>query len=84
MKQANTPEQIRAAFIERGQTITQWAAQHGYDRNKVYQVLGGQCKGKWGQGHEIAVLLGLKPAAHSRARKAAQLQGHGQVQEMRP
>lgn len=55
-----TPQQIRADFIKRGITITEWAREHGYPRNKVYQVLGGQCKAKWGQGHEIAAALGLK------------------------
>lgn len=55
-----TPQQIRADFVKRGITITDWSRQHGYPRNKVYQVLGGQCKAKWGQGHEIAVALGLK------------------------
>ena len=61
MKQnTRSPQQVRAEFIQRGVTITEWPLQHNYPRNKVYQVLGGQCKGKWGQGHEIAVKLGIK------------------------
>ena len=57
-----TPDERRALFVAQGQTVTQWAAAHGYPRNKVYQVLGGQLRAKWGEAHRIAVDLGIKPA----------------------
>ena len=63
MKQTTyTPEERRALFVAQGQTITEWADAHGYPRNKVYQVLGGQLRAKWGEAHRIAVDLGLKAA----------------------
>ncbi|MBN0252676.1 DNA-binding protein, partial [Pseudomonas aeruginosa] len=47
-------------FRQRGITITQWAAEHGYKRNAVYRVLNGFDKANYGQAHDIAVALGLK------------------------
>lgn len=55
-----TNAEIRAWFIERGITVTQWAAQHGFPRGQVYAVLNGRNKGSWGMGHRIAVTLGIK------------------------
>jgi gp16 family phage-associated protein len=60
-----TRDQIKAEFAERGVTITQWAAQNGYSRGCVYQVLNGFTRASWGQCHEIAVALGMKPAPES-------------------
>lgn len=65
-----TADQVKADFHLRGVTVTQWAEAHGYHFNDVYRVLNGQSKAKYGQGHEIAVKLGLKadlsrPAQHS-------------------
>ncbi len=58
-----TPEQIKSRFLSEGKTISDWAKAHGYKPQSVYFVLNGQCKARWGKGHEIAVKLGLKPAA---------------------
>ncbi len=58
-----TTDQIKQQFRQRGETITQWAQRHGYKRSAVYRVLNGQEKGFYGQAHEIAVKLGMKPAA---------------------
>lgn len=55
-----TADQVKAKFKREGMTFTQWAKQHGYDRHKVYLVLNGQNKALYGQGHEIAVALGIK------------------------
>ena len=62
MKQrvALTSDQVKQQFRQRGVTLTQWAAKHGYDRKAVYRVLNGADKGRYGQAHEIAVALGLK------------------------
>lgn len=57
-----TREQIKAEFAERGITFTQWAAEHGFRRQNVYQVLNGFTRASSGQSHQIAVALGMKPA----------------------
>jgi gp16 family phage-associated protein len=59
-KTALTPDQVRQRFRQRGQTLTQWAAERGYDRKAVYRVMAGQDKAHYGRAHEIAVALGLK------------------------
>ena len=56
-----TPDQIKLRFRQRGQTISQWARDHGYKANKVIRVLNGFDKGHYGKAHEIAVKLGMKP-----------------------
>jgi gp16 family phage-associated protein len=75
MKQrvALTSDQVKQRFRQRGLTLTQWAAEHGYNRKAVYRVLNGADKGRYGQAHEIAVKLGLKvpleePSTHDEAR----------------
>ena len=60
-----TAEQIKQQFRQRGETITAWAQRHGYKRSAVYRVLNGQEKGFYGQAHDIAVKLGMKPAGGS-------------------
>ncbi|MEI1048808.1 hypothetical protein VUS55_31510, partial [Pseudomonas aeruginosa] len=40
-QKALTPDQVKQRFRQRGITITQWAAEHGYKRNAVYRVLNG-------------------------------------------
>jgi gp16 family phage-associated protein len=59
-KTALTPDQIRQRFYQRGETLSQWAAERGYDRQAVYRVMGGRDRGNFGRAHEIAVALGLK------------------------
>jgi gp16 family phage-associated protein len=80
-KTALTPDQVRQQFRQRGETLTQWAAQRGYDRKAVYRVISGTDKAHFGRAHEIAVALGLKvpdeepstpaPARNMRKRVAA-------------
>lgn len=60
---ALTPKQVKQQFHDSGKTFTEWATENGYDRNEVYRVLNGQAKARYGKAHEIAVRLGLKPAA---------------------
>lgn len=55
-----TVAQIRNEFHRAGQTITQWAAAHGYPAYLVQQVLSGRSRCLRGKSHEIAVLLQLK------------------------
>lgn len=56
-----TPEQVKAKFRANGVTLSAWARQHGYSPRKVIRLLNGYEKGHFGQSHEIAVKLGLKP-----------------------
>ena len=60
-----TPEQVKQRFRQHGQTFSQWAREHGYHPQKVIRVLNGFDKGHYGQAHEIAVKLGLKPSPDS-------------------
>lgn len=55
-----TPNQVKARFQARGQTISAWARENGYRPQKVIRLLNGMEKGHYGQSHEIAVKLGLK------------------------
>lgn len=66
-----TPEQVKADFIARGITISQWARDQGYTPREVSLVLNGQVKGLYGKGHDIAVKLGLKEAPEPEPELAA-------------
>lgn len=59
-RKALTPDQVRQRLRQRGQTLTQWAREHGYDRKAVYRVIASVDKGHYGRAHDIAVDLGLK------------------------
>lgn len=59
-KKPKTAKQIKDEFARNGMTISEWANQNGYNRNRVYRILNGFDKGLYGEGHEIAVKLGLK------------------------
>ena len=57
------PEQlvlVKGSFDDRGESVAEWARLHGFSRHLVYAVLSGKCRAKRGQGHLIAVALGLK------------------------
>lgn len=53
-------ERVCADFVERGETVADWARAHGFEPPQVYAVLAGRNKGRFGRGHQIAVALGLK------------------------
>lgn len=57
-----TPEELKHNFNLRGITFRKWAEENGYPPIEVYKVINGLSKAKRGQGHEIAVKLGLKPS----------------------
>lgn len=63
MSKPLTPEQLKAKFEREGKTFSGWAEERGYTRQDVYRVVNGMVKAKRGKGHQIAVELGLKPAA---------------------
>lgn len=52
--------QVRAELDRAGMTVSEWARQHDINRWTVFEVLHGRNKGRWGEAHRAAVLLGLK------------------------
>lgn len=55
-----TPQEIRAEWLRKGQGQNAWARKHGFSPVTVSQVLNGTNKASRGDGHKIAVLLGIK------------------------
>lgn len=55
-----TPEQARAALDREGKSIADFCRQHELNRNLVSDLLNGRKKGKRGEAHRAAVLLGIK------------------------
>ncbi|MDD5297544.1 MAG: DNA-binding protein [Rhodocyclaceae bacterium] len=60
MSQLKTPEEVRADFERRGVNVSKWARDHGLTRQAVFDVINGKTKGKRGNAHKAAVLLGIK------------------------
>lgn len=58
-----TPAQRKKQFIDRGESVMDWARNHGFanDIVSVYRVLNGQSPARRGKHHQIAVKLGIKP-----------------------
>jgi gp16 family phage-associated protein len=55
-----TADQARESLSERGISIAEFARQNGLSYGTVYQVLSGLKKGRFGDAHRAAVLLGMK------------------------
>jgi gp16 family phage-associated protein len=55
-----TPQEARADLDKRGISIAAFAREHKLPDGIVYQVLSGKKKGRRGEAHRAAVLLGLK------------------------
>ncbi|MCP1773477.1 gp16 family phage-associated protein [Neisseria perflava] len=55
-----TIEKLKENFAKEGKTLAQWARENGYAPRDVYLIVGGQRKGNYGKGFEIARKLGLK------------------------
>ncbi|MDA7086524.1 DNA-binding protein [Pseudomonas sp. SA3-5] len=55
-----TPEQARAALDREGISIAEFCRTHDLNRNMVSDLLNGRKKGKRGEAHRAAVLLGIK------------------------
>ncbi|ARU88271.1 DNA-binding protein [Pseudomonas sp. M30-35] len=60
MHATRTPAQAKAWLDSLGITIKDFADNHGLDPATTYQVLAGTKKGKRGEAHKAAVLLGIK------------------------
>ncbi|MGH6624311.1 MAG: DNA-binding protein [Burkholderiaceae bacterium] len=59
-RKLKTPAQVRAEFARNGVAVTSWARANNVQGRVVFDVLSGKCKGQRGEGHKVAVLLGLK------------------------
>ena len=55
-----TPEQARAALDHKGISIAEFSRQYELNRNLVSDLLNGRKKGRRGEAHRAAVLLGIK------------------------
>ena len=58
--QLRTLEEANRWFSDYGVTVTQWAQEHGFKKEAVYAVLQGRNLGYRGDGHHIAIALGIK------------------------
>jgi len=55
-----TPEQARAELDRRGISIAEFSRIHELNKNLVSDLLNGRKKGRRGEAHRAAVLLGIK------------------------
>jgi gp16 family phage-associated protein len=55
-----TPEQARADLDRRGVSIAEFSRKYGLNKNLVSDLLNGRIKGRRGEAHRAAVLLGIK------------------------
>ena len=55
-----TAAQAKAWLEYQGKSVQEFAREHGVDPATTYQVLAGRKKGKRGEAHKVAVLLGMK------------------------
>jgi gp16 family phage-associated protein len=54
-----TPKQVKAAFINKGVNVSEWAKAHGFTSNGVYRVLNGKADGRRGESYRISVALDI-------------------------
>ena len=76
-----TPSEAREWLARHGVTISCWARSKGFRPSVVASLLAGRTRGQWGEAHQAAIRLGLRPApsadeAHPLASSEAELQ-HG-------
>ena len=55
--------QVKNEFLQAGRSVAEWARENRFNVNLVYGVLNGQRRAIRGQGHAIAVSLGIKRGA---------------------
>lgn len=53
-------QRTKDAFFDLGISVAEWAQTNNFNLQLVYRVLNGSCKASRGEGHKIAVALGLK------------------------
>lgn len=64
---ADERARAHAGFAQRGEKISSWSINRGFNPAMVHAVLRGDMKCRIGQAHQIAVELGLKPAPSTAA-----------------
>lgn len=78
-----TPEQARAVLDRKGISIAEFSRQNALNSNLVSDLLNGRKKGRRGEAHRAAVLLGIKdgtvpatvtPSALAQGRRREHLQ----------
>ncbi|MBY0236123.1 MAG: DNA-binding protein [Burkholderiaceae bacterium] len=57
---AKTPAQAKAELYSKGMTLRQFAESNGFAYRTVSEVVRGVNKGLYGEGHRVAVALGIK------------------------
>ncbi|OEC65160.1 hypothetical protein A7D21_33355 [Pseudomonas sp. AP19] len=55
-----TTEQARATLDRKGMSIAEFCRMHDLNKNLVSDLLNGRRKGRRGEAHRAAVLLGIK------------------------
>ena len=55
-----TAEAAKQALYSKGETLTQFALKNGFKFRTVSEVVRGVNKGLYGEGHRVAVALGIK------------------------
>lgn len=60
MHATRTPAQAKAWIESQGKSVKDYADENNIDLHTTYQVLAGTKKGKRGEAHRVAVLLGIK------------------------
>lgn len=61
-----TSTEVKKMFTDYGMSISSFCAQHQLSRMSVVDLLRGEGKGKRGDSHRAAVLLGMKPDPHTK------------------
>jgi gp16 family phage-associated protein len=56
-----TPETAHQWLVDHGVAVTELARQHQVPRSTLVDLLRGKQKGRYGQAHRGAIVLGLKP-----------------------
>lgn len=57
-----TPSEAREWLARHGVTISCWARSNGFKPSVVASLLAGRTRGQWGEAHQAAIRLGLRPA----------------------
>lgn len=53
-------QEVKEEFRQKGLTFKAWARENGFSQMAVHRVINGKTKCWYGNGHRIAVLLGIK------------------------
>lgn len=60
LQHQTSPAAAKRALQMQGLTLSEFARQHGFKYRTVSEVIRGVNKGLYGEGHRVAVALGLK------------------------